>query len=844
MHKDKKKSNGKKFVGLQPSMAPPPGFNSSTFDRKESFWNPSPSAPVAPKRASSPDIVETSDKQTKTPKSPLRFYTLFGTSRITPATLRPGKKNHRSASPSPPAPTSFTTDDIGLGRSDSICVPDGTVIDLASLLGRNKSYSVTDHIIKLESDLERVTEEKRNLQIELDKVRLEFETYKQSVEMERQKPNQTKRSLRGHPDAKDTSNRSTVEHLFDDTNVPDRAGRERNFKRYSKTITSFEALKRYEIPKTPEGSPKAAEAESKSTPLKRRLFSRRLFDRLEQEIGGVMHKINKPKDKEAAYWTLPPLHSQSKAGDSNFKELRAAAEAMALESKPIAIPPASSTDGKASSPPSRASPKLTEEDRAASRSSIKSDDPAPMIEEFSELESLQRALNLGGLELPDVGDLSSTLADLERHSDASSHASHDRDEDPTLTMLRQQLPDAFETPKKSGGSWKVNNKKGKKGRVKGIDMKAMSQWADEMDALPEAPSSSQDSQVEFNLNSTSVSDLLASLNAVDDVPTVPTKTPVKEKEKKSRRDSLFGLKDAPVPSFMSIFKRDTESHSVKPVKTWTPGEQVVKNWGTKEDMNKKGMKKSKRTVSLGKEGTKKQMEDVNLVMCPFYDDVTKALFCVFDGHLGRNCAQDASLMFPQIFGKAMGQEERKDLGEVFKTSFSRVDSILSQHEYEGTTATTVFVWQVGDERYLQSANVGDSSSFLKRKDRVVMLSKDHKATDADEKARIRASGGQIADGATRLGGLAVSRALGDHFVKNEHLGLISEPHISPAIRLEPTDTHLIVASDGLWDVMTGEEAMDMIEDMQSGEAAAKKLIQAALAKPKCLDNITVMVVIL
>lgn len=43
----------------------------------------------------------------------------------------------------------------------------------------------------------------------------------------------------------------------------------------------------------------------------------------------------------------------------------------------------------------------------------------------------------------------------------------------------------------------------------------------------------------------------------------------------------------------------------------------------------------------------------------------------------------------------------------------------------------------------------------------------------------------------------MSRALGDHFLKHEKLGVTGVPQVYPPIKLEPTDTMLIVASDGV-----------------------------------------------
>ena len=77
------------------------------------------------------------------------------------------------------------------------------------------------------------------------------------------------------------------------------------------------------------------------------------------------------------------------------------------------------------------------------------------------------------------------------------------------------------------------------------------------------------------------------------------------------------------------------------------------------------------------------------------------------------------------------------------------------------------------------------------------LSIDHKATDPDEVARIRNGGGMILQ--DRVGGsLAVTRAFGDHTLKNE--GVTAKPHINKHV-LKPFDKHLLIASDGVWDVM-------------------------------------------
>ena len=95
-----------------------------------------------------------------------------------------------------------------------------------------------------------------------------------------------------------------------------------------------------------------------------------------------------------------------------------------------------------------------------------------------------------------------------------------------------------------------------------------------------------------------------------------------------------------------------------------------------------------------------------------------------------------------------------------------------------------------------SANCGDSRALIIRANALQQLSLDHKSTQPDEYARLRAVGGFI-DHAGRLnGGLAVSRAIGD---------VDCQPAISPVpdVRFYDRvagDIPVVVACDGVWDV--------------------------------------------
>ncbi|CAK7327769.1 unnamed protein product [Dovyalis caffra] len=87
------------------------------------------------------------------------------------------------------------------------------------------------------------------------------------------------------------------------------------------------------------------------------------------------------------------------------------------------------------------------------------------------------------------------------------------------------------------------------------------------------------------------------------------------------------------------------------------------------------------------------------------------------------------------------------------------------------------------------------------------------------------------------GQLAVARAFGDKSLK-EHLS--SEPHVEMEMIGDDTDC-IILASDGLWKVMSNQEAVDAIKDIKDARSAAKRLTEEALNR-RSSDDISCIVV--
>lgn len=89
------------------------------------------------------------------------------------------------------------------------------------------------------------------------------------------------------------------------------------------------------------------------------------------------------------------------------------------------------------------------------------------------------------------------------------------------------------------------------------------------------------------------------------------------------------------------------------------------------------------------------------------------------------------------------------------------------------------------------------------------MSEDHKPNRVDERERIEAAGGVVVwAGTWRVGGvLAVSRAFGDRLLKQY---VVAEPDLMEET-LTPADQALIMASDGLWDVIQNQDAVALIK---------------------------------
>ncbi|KAF4511688.1 hypothetical protein G6O67_003461 [Ophiocordyceps sinensis] len=141
------------------------------------------------------------------------------------------------------------------------------------------------------------------------------------------------------------------------------------------------------------------------------------------------------------------------------------------------------------------------------------------------------------------------------------------------------------------------------------------------------------------------------------------------------------------------------------------------------------------------------------------------------------------------------------------------------------------------QRVLYTANVGDARIILCRGGKALRLSYDHKGSDENEGKRIANAGGLILN--NRVNGvLAVTRALGDAYMKDLVTG---HPYTTETVIQADLDEFIIIACDGLWDVCSDQEAVNLVRNVQEPSAASKLLVDHALSRFST-DNLSCMIV--
>jgi serine/threonine protein phosphatase PrpC len=141
----------------------------------------------------------------------------------------------------------------------------------------------------------------------------------------------------------------------------------------------------------------------------------------------------------------------------------------------------------------------------------------------------------------------------------------------------------------------------------------------------------------------------------------------------------------------------------------------------------------------------------------------------------------------------------------------------------GTTALVVIKYEYKSEYHLIAINLGDCRAFVATDTSYTVLTLDHKPTTYLERSRIAKINSELKkkdkenieiddDGIYRICGLSVSRSFGD---LNQKPFISHEPCTTRYTITEDT-TLIVMACDGLWDVMKEDEVLNFINDWRNG----------------------------
>lgn len=232
------------------------------------------------------------------------------------------------------------------------------------------------------------------------------------------------------------------------------------------------------------------------------------------------------------------------------------------------------------------------------------------------------------------------------------------------------------------------------------------------------------------------------------------------------------------------------------------------------------------------------MEDYVFAQFKQIDENELGLFAIFDGHLSHEIPEYLrSHLFNNILHEPnFWAEPESAIRRAYRVTDTTILDKAADLGKGGSTAVTAIL--INGQK-LVVANVGDSRAVICKRGVAKQLSIDHEP-DRERKV-IEGRGGFVSNfpgDVPRVDGqLAVARAFGDKSLK---MHLSSEPDVVVE-HIDDDTEFLILASDGVWKVLSNQEAADCIKDIKDARSAARHLNEHALANGSTDDISSVVV---
>jgi len=230
-----------------------------------------------------------------------------------------------------------------------------------------------------------------------------------------------------------------------------------------------------------------------------------------------------------------------------------------------------------------------------------------------------------------------------------------------------------------------------------------------------------------------------------------------------------------------------------------------------------------------------------------------ALFAVFDGHCGVDCAQYVSKHLPMLI--LQHPQFKHDINRVFADTFNLVNQKFTQKAKEesirsGSTCCMSILTSDFENPYVFSgldiAWCGDTRLCLVRNGKIVYLTEEHKPENEAEKSRILKAGGTVSfvSNAWRVNdSLAVSRSFGD---MDYQPSVIAEPEVKH-FDLDGSEDYFIIGCDGLWETLDLNELCSFVYEQSTQLSTQDNMAESLVKKAQfngSADNITAIFVLL
>lgn len=249
------------------------------------------------------------------------------------------------------------------------------------------------------------------------------------------------------------------------------------------------------------------------------------------------------------------------------------------------------------------------------------------------------------------------------------------------------------------------------------------------------------------------------------------------------------------------------------------------------------------------QGARESNEDKHII----YENDNCRIYCIFDGHGGKEVSNLLSKVIPQN----LSQMKKITLSSV-KKLYDLIQSYIKKQPYAntmGSTACVVILYfedeKINDKQNKKNTNqiikmycinVGDSRCVLYYDNKIIQMSEDHKPTNTKEMQRITSIGGKVRrDGLEyRIGDLSVSRAFGD--CNNKY----TYPLPDITSKTITNNCFFIIGCDGLYDVMNNHEICFEVNNWinKNRKSDISKVLAQQALKAGSTDNVSVIVVII